>query len=308
MEEKEIIENQEPTTEQNPAPAEPEVAEPSTDESSLAEDIGEREIMDLDDDSLKKALKENSSPKDFIKEAKEKAVKETPKPNVEDPALKQQANQQYIIDRMGNELGQFRKTFEVWQKNPQAAIDYFKAMVPAAEPTKELSPEEQFAALTENPAKFVADQLEAKRMEAVRVEQQKVAEYNQKATSLQQLAPDFSDNAMEIVRIMRDEDGLTPEQITEMSARMWDFPMDVWYHYNQRAKYNKEIAKLREENAKLKQKPGKLLNNINNATKQNIATKATGNVVDTTEEIDLSEEQVMNLSDKELKEYLKKGR
>lgn len=304
-EENQVIDKQENEAPQEVIETSPAQTESEPSEESNTAELGDKEIMELDDESLKNALKSGTD--DILKQAKDKAIKETPKPpKAEDPNQKQEANQKYIIDRMGNELGQYRQIIGSWEKNPQAAIDYFKAKMPAVEPPKELSPEEQFAALTENPAKFVMDQLEAKQTEAMRMEQARSAERNKKAVQLNKIAPDLSDNAIEITRIMSQEDGLEQQQVVDMCSAMWEFPIDIWYHYNQRARVNKALAAKDKEIETLKKKPKNLLNNINNAAKQVNTAKVVGNTIEDGSQPELTESEIMRLSDAELKEYLKR--
>lgn len=292
MDENEILENQ---TEQTPDP-EP-VTETEPTEVDSPDESQDKEPSQMSDSEIAAALKH-----DPAKEAKEKALRETPKPPADlTPEQKQKANEQYMISRMGNEIGELRKIIAQLQQ-PKA---------PPPPPEEKLSPEEEFAKLAENPSEYVDKILERKVEQQREVQLNKAREVQAKVQEFETFAekfmPDLKETAPTMVELMR-EDGFTQDQIVEMTANLHEYSISDWHHYYKRAIDRKEKAALKAENEKLKGKTTRVLNNVNNAVKNNQEKRISTSAVDTELDTNLTDEQIRGLSYEELNQYLKKGK
>jgi len=180
----------------------------------------------------------------------EKEASEVENPKVEEkPKIdyeKEWKASQSMIGRQSQEVREVRQRIaELEAKLNQKATP---------EPEPSMSDDELTALMLESPRKALA----VVKGEEQAVEEKRRSEMIERSRVLKTIAPDLEANAEMISRIMKDEDGLTDEQILHIAKNIDRVPQDIIFNYNQRAKAAKKMAEYEAQIAKLKGIPEKI--------------------------------------------------
>jgi hypothetical protein len=250
------IENATSTTEVQVQPTE-EVQQTQTSQvEETSEGMSTVDISKLSDEELNQKLDgEPPAPK-----------VETPKGDSEIEKYKKQvAEKELAFQRQATELGQLRKQIQSQQAPPPPAPEQGKQSVES-----QMSADELTALMLEDPRKA----MQVLDNERQQVEAKRQAEMAERTRNLKVLAPDLETNAEMIAKIMKEQDGLTDDQIMHIANNIDKVPQDIIFNYNQRAKQAKEIEGYKAKIAELEGKPARLLGKIEAAQKPHMTSSS----------------------------------
>lgn len=224
-------------------------------------------------------------------------IPKAPEPKVESEieVLRRRVEEQKQF--IGKQTEEVRQARELMQKNSVPPPPPPQNAIPA--PESKIDADQLTALFLEDPRMAMAV-LDAERQAQANEQLQAQSE---RSKMLNTIAPNLQENAETIARLMKDEDGLTDEQILHIAKNVDKIPPDILYAYNQRANMAKKFAAYEKEIAELKGKPDRLLNKIEAAQKPRM-TSSSGQANPLTINGSKNPEA---MSDNELQEALKRS-
>jgi len=208
------------------------------------------------------------------KEPEKEPVKETVSKEEYEKVLKRVKDQELFIARQGNEVGKARKELKeareiLEKKELEIGDNFFSSPI---ESTKQLQAIEKERADID---------LQERKLQAREI----VTKYREVIT---EHAPDFEENLSDIAKILLEEDHEDAVWVNEFKRNPYivrGMPLDpgLLFQLNKRVSISKELTslkaevnKLTKENEELRKKPGKILSQIEQASKHTMSSGTPG--------------------------------
>jgi hypothetical protein len=260
-------------------------------------EVIERVVEDvvISDDGVAENEPEEST--ETSPETQPEAAKEPEKapPTVEERLAmmeKRLKDKEDFIAKQGEEIGKLRKAVapEATKKLHDVTADNF-----FEDPIKNVEK------ITEN-QRIRLEQEQELRTQAIR------DEIERRRGITKQIAPDYEENLDSVAEVLK-QDGFDDEGIKAFKSNPFAYDPPLLHNLNARAKLAKENAALKEEINRLKGNPKKILDKVENLSRQKPKISSGVSSGQDSEEIDidsLSEKQIARLTNKQLEELLKK--
>jgi len=285
-----------------------EVAEPSTDPSTMTDEeldsviAEEPEQEDPDTpDTAPKSAPDTQQNKTETTPGKPDTVS-IPKSEY-DKVMKQNKELQSFAGKQSTEIGKNRKIIDSIFQNPEAGIALLKQK--AGEQKGSTDEGDLFEQLTENPdavIRKVLSTVEAEKTARAYAIQQSIVE---KDAILAEHAPRFKEMAPEIVRILKEEDNFSQDDVVQFIDNWAHIPVDSLLNLHDRAVKAQRIRGLEEENERLRTQPDRILDKINKVTRTTRGPSVSG--VGTAKKkptVTYSSQDMSRMSESELEAYI----
>lgn len=224
------------------------------------------ELNDLEDKSVEELKEIEKKLKNDAREdnVEEEVSEETDSPKAKEPEREENKEVKRDVEKELKDAQSYigRQSNVIGEKNKENA-ELRRRIAELEE--RALNPQKAEAESEEEKAKIAAMMLEDPERAIAYVEQKKQQkefvrrqEIEKRDSWLKEKAPDLNEYGMDMVKILTDRDGLSPQQVKEIADNLDKVsPLDV-YHLYDRARMARENQRLQAEIEKLKNLPNKI--------------------------------------------------